>query len=95
MSYQSVVEMASNQSLLARIVAAAAGEGQVDPLIWAQQNIWKIVSEPGWDEAWQYAVDTANDDVNPDTGKRPGVINDQMILGAVQALRGIQQEPTP
>lgn len=86
MAYQSVVEMASSQSLLARIVAAAAGEGVAEPLAWAQANVWQVVSEPGWADAWAYAVETANDDVNPDTGKRPGVINDTMVLGAVQAL---------
>lgn len=87
MTYQSVVEMASSQSLLARVVAAAAGEDVAEPLTWAQRNIWQVVSEPGWADAWDYARDTTNDDVNPDTGKRPGVINDTMILAAVQARR--------
>lgn len=86
MAYQSVVEMASSQSLLARIVAAAAGEGMAEPLVWAQANIWKLASTPGWADSWQYAKDTETDEVNPDTGLRPGVIGDQQILSAVQAL---------
>ena len=90
MSYQSVVEMASSQTLLSRIVAAAAGEGQTEPLQWAQANVWALVSSPGWADAWAYAQETATDDVNPDTGIRPGVINDAMILSAVQALRAEQ-----
>lgn len=86
MSYTSTVEMAGSQSLLSRIVAAAAGEGVDGPLQWAQAHVWHVVSAPGWAEAWDYARDTATDDVNPDTGQRPGVINDGMILAAVQGL---------
>lgn len=90
MSYQSVVEMASSQSLLSRIVAAAAEEGERSPLQWAQANIWQLATSPGWDESWAYAVDTATDEMNPDTGKRPGVITDAMILDGVRALRSAQ-----
>lgn len=94
MAYQSVVEMAGSPSLLARIIAAAAGEGIIDPRAWAQERAWRIVSEPGWAEAWDYARDTATDDVNPDTGRRPAVINDGMILSAVQAVRAADQAPS-
>lgn len=90
MSYQSVVEMAGSNSLLQRIVAAAATENIPEPLTWAQANMWKLCSTPDWDDAWQYAVDNANVNVNPDTGARDDVINDNMILGAVQALRTAQ-----
>lgn len=91
MSYQSVVEMAGSQSLLQRVVAAAAAEGQTEPLSWAQAHIWQLASSPDWDDAWEYATDTATLDNNPDTGARPGVINDQMILSAVQTLRAAEQ----
>lgn len=90
MSYQSVVEMASSQSLLARITAAAAAEGQSDPLVWSQSNIWALAASPDWDDAWDFAKAGATLDVNPDTGARPTVIGDQMILAAVQALRTAQ-----
>lgn len=90
MSYQAVVKMASSQSLQARVTACAAGEGQTDAIQWVQQNILALCSEPGWADAWSYAEDTYNDDLNPDTGIRPGVINDSMILSAVQALRTSQ-----
>lgn len=86
MAYQDVVEMASNQSLIARITAAAAAEGVSDPLPWVQQNIWKLASSPDWDDAWAYAKAAASVNVNPDTGLRSDVINDQMILSAVQSL---------
>lgn len=93
MAYQDVVEMASSQSLLARITAAAAEQGRSDPLQWAQANIWALATAPDWDDAWAYARNTATDDHNPDTGMRPGVINDQMILSAVQALLAEQAAP--
>jgi len=94
MSYTSVVEMASSQSLLSRIVAAAAGEGQIDPLIWAQANIWKLVSSPGWADAWDYAENAATINNNPDTGARDDTITDAMILSSVQSLR-TEQNPPP
>jgi len=91
MSYLSVVEMAGSQSLLSRISACAASEGQDEPLAWAQANMWALCATPDWDDAWAYARDNANVNVNPDTGMRDDVINDNMILGAVQALRTEQQ----
>lgn len=98
MSYQSVVEMAGSNSLLQRMIAAAAGEGKTDALAWTQARVWRLVSSPGWADAWAYAVDTRTDDHNPDTGRRPGVISDAMILTAVQALineeASAQTEPT-
>lgn len=90
MAYQSIVEMAGSQSLLTRICACAAAEGQPEPMAWAQANMWWLCSSPDWDDAWQYAVDNANVNVNPDTGIRNDVINDNMILAAVQSLRSAQ-----
>lgn len=87
MAYQSMVEMAASQSLLSRIVAAAADEGIPDPLQWSNANVWALVSNSDWAASWDYARSTDTDDQNPDTGKRPGVITDQMILSAVQARR--------
>lgn len=86
MSYQSTVEMAGSPSLASRITAAAAGEGLLDPLSWTQSHIWHVVSAPGWAPAWDSAKQSQTDDDNPDTGMRPGVITDGMILSAVQAV---------
>jgi len=94
MTYQSIVEMAGNQTLIARVTAAAADEGQADPQAWVQPRIWKIVAhDSGWSDAWDYARETATLDHNPDTGARPGVINDQMILTSVQAVIA-EENPT-
>lgn len=87
MSYQSIVEMAGSQSLQGRVAAAAADEGEADPVTWTQRNIWAIVAaDAGWAAAWDYARDQATLDDNPDTGARPGVINDAMILAVVQPM---------
>lgn len=89
MSYLSIVSMAGSQSLISRVAAAAADEGLVDPqpIAWAQANIWAIVSaDAAWDAAWTFAVDNLTADDNPDTGMRPGVINDSMILAVVQPM---------
>jgi hypothetical protein len=86
--------MASSQSLLSRIVAAAAGEGLSNPLQWAQSNVWQLVSSAGWADSWSYARNGATVNVNPDTGQRDDTITDQMILSAVQALIA-EQNPAP
>lgn len=88
MTYQSIVEMASSASLLTRVAASVADEGYPgDPLDFARTNIWHIVSaDSGWSDAWDYARDNATLDNNPDTGARPGVINDAMILAVIQPM---------
>jgi hypothetical protein len=87
MTYQSVSDMAASQSLQKRCVAAAAQEGSLSPEAWVAEHVWQIVSyDDGWVSAWDFAVDNATLDNNPDTGARPGVINDDMILTVVQAL---------
>lgn len=83
MSYSTIVSMASDQALLDRCVAAAAQEGERDPRIWAQDNIWHLAASQEWVDAWAYAVNTGN--TTP--GGHSGVINDNMILAAVQARR--------
>lgn len=88
MSYSSIVEMTTSGSLMQRVAACAAEEGLIsmDPLSWAQQNIWKIVATGNWDAAWDSARAGASPDVNPDTGAREDVITDGMILAVVQPM---------
>jgi len=85
MSYNSIAEMAASTSLTNRIAAAAAKEGINNPSGWAGDHMWQIVSSPNWDVQWDYAKDNATVNVNPDTGARQDVINDNDILAAVQA----------
>lgn len=91
MAYQSIVEMSRSTTLQMRIAACAAMEGIEDPQTWAAQRMWKFASQPGWADAWSYASDTYTDEKNPNTGARPDVIGDAMILASVQALN----EPAP
>lgn len=83
MSYNTVTSMASDQSLLNRCIAAAAEEGQVNPVEWTQNRIWHLCSQPGWDDAWAYAIAAGNESPGDDEA----VITDGMILAAVQGLR--------
>jgi hypothetical protein len=94
MAYSSIVEMARSFSLQSRVSAAAAQEGvQGNPEQWTQANIWRVVSSPGWAEPWDYAEDTKTVNVNQDTGARNDVINDEMILAAVQAIIAADAPP--
>lgn len=92
MTYSTIADMTQSLSLTQRVSAAAASEGELLPSQWASQNIWAMASQPGWAAAWESAQQTATLDTNPDTGNRPGVITDGMILSAVQ---GIRNPPTP
>jgi hypothetical protein len=92
-TYNSIGQLASSPSLLARCAAAAADQGQTDPTGWADRNKWALASQPGWADAWDYALETQTLDDNPDTGVRPGVINDSMILAAVQAILAEEAGP--
>jgi hypothetical protein len=86
MSYQTVIEIVNSGSLMYRIAACAAGEGIADPQTWVSARKWEFASQPGWDDDWAYAKDTATINQNPDIGARDDVINDAKILTAVQAL---------
>lgn len=83
MGYQSIVEMASSQSLQARIVAAAATMGVNNPLAWVPSHIWHVVSEQTWGDAWTDAHATYNESMNPDFGVREDIITDAMIQDAL------------
>lgn len=85
MAYIDVSDMASNGDLRQRIAACAATEGVIapHPTAWADAHLWQLAAEPGWAEAWQHARE---DGVIERLGKDEGVINDRMILAAVQAI---------
>jgi hypothetical protein len=87
MSYYAVSAMSTNSALRDRIISAAAQEGEQDPLTWAATHVYEVVSRTDWVEKWDYAEDTKTRNVNPNTGERDDVINDSMILAAVQDVR--------
>lgn len=84
MSYSDIADMAQDGPLLRRILACAWQEITTeDPGAWAVSNVWRVVSQPGWADAWSSA--RASGIVN--LGADESVITDQMILSAVQTLR--------
>lgn len=93
MSYRSIMTMASSQSLRTRVAACAAEQGADNAVQWTEQHIIKLCTSPGWREAWAYAVDTYQINLNPDTGVRDDVISDTMILAAVQPIITAQVIP--
>lgn len=82
MSYADVADMAESGSLVRRIYAGAATEGNNPPQPWVDERRWAIVSQPGWDAAWASAVAGGN----PNPGADESVITDGMILSAIQAM---------
>ncbi|MFD5599913.1 hypothetical protein ACFWHR_07625 [Leucobacter sp. NPDC058333] len=91
MSYWTQAKLASDHSLTLRVHACALNEGIPDPSFWAQQQAWNLSAQPGWDDAYEYALTTDN----PDPGADETVITDGMILAAVQALRTKESPPAP
>lgn len=81
--------MKNSRGLWERLVAAAAQEDIAQPEIWVNDNLWPLVSRTDWLTAWEYAEDTMTANHNPDVGARDDVINDAMILAAVQAENGV------
>lgn len=90
MSYNTIVAMANSQSLLQRVAACAAEQGNTEPQVWAGNNLLALVATAGasLQTAWDGA--SSNPNGNPDTGKRTDVITDAMILSAVQARKTSQ-----
>lgn len=85
MSYNDVASMASTNTLQNRVTACAATEGEQYPVNWMAQNIWTVVSAPGWDASWASAL--AGGQTPEEAGENEGVITDAMILGSVQHIR--------
>lgn len=87
MTYQAVSEMQASMSLQNRCIAAAASEGSLSPGSWVAENFWQIVShDDEWEARWSDAAFNYNPTYNPDTGARPDVITDALILAVVQEL---------
>jgi hypothetical protein len=101
MSYLTQDEIASNATMQHRVAQAAAQEGVssigqpsgpgmppngMDPDQWAFgfRRTWS--SAPGWDEAWEYAKLTHENEPDFDPGADVAVITDSMILSQVQAM---------
>ena len=84
MAYSTVSLLAQDYDFINRVASCAAVEvpKSYQPLQWASEHIWWVAASPGFDEAYQYALDT--DVERP--GWDPAVITDGQILAAVQGL---------
>jgi hypothetical protein len=91
MSYNTVADMAEDLALNRRLTAAVAKEAILDPKGWLYPRNWQVVSQPGWDAAWDSAV--AGGVTNP--GADEAVITDGMILSGVQAVIASEAPPAP
>lgn len=89
MSYNTVADMAEDFALNRRLTAAVAKEAILDPKGWLYPRNWQVVSQPGWDAAWDSAV--AGGVENP--GADEAVITDGMILSGVQAVIASETPP--
>lgn len=83
--------MATDSDLRQRIAACAAKEGLTEPhpTQWADKHQWQLAATPGWEEAWQYAREVGEVER---LGLSDVVVNDTMILSAVQPLVGTPNE---
>ena len=94
-SYETIALCAVDPQMRPRIAAAISVEGDVGmslnqgALFQADQIQWQCCAEPGWGEAWEYAVNSGN----PSPGADPAVISDGMILTAVQKHLAILNPP--
>lgn len=89
MGYFEVSQMSTDENLSARVrVCAVQERPDVEPYQWTSNNMMRVCSTPGWDEAWTSAE---ADGVVAIPGRDQAVITDQQILAAVLPL--IAAEP--
>lgn len=91
MSYKTQAILARDSGLMLRVAACAATQSIPSPESWAWTNNWALSSQPGWDDAYAYAL--AQNVENP--GESESVISDSMILSAVQAMKTAEAGQVP
>lgn len=85
MSYSTLALMAKDADFQDRITACVATQGIRDAERWATDNRWAIAGQPGFDEAYSYAL---NIGTIAAPGRDVSVISDTQLLSAVQLLLG-------
>jgi hypothetical protein len=86
MSYANIAAMVEDWDLRMRLIACAAQEQADGPVLFVEDNIWRICAQPGWDAAWASALVTHADDEDYRPGADEGVIPDAKILSGVQKV---------
>ena len=87
MAYYDIAQLGRDTQFLDRVAACYAVESAgkddaVDPPLWATQRSWVVAAQPGFGDAYAYAL--ANGNEAP--GKDAAVITDAQLLAAVQSL---------
>jgi len=102
LSYLTQDAIASSSSMQHRIAQAAAEQGvgvdaapadpasgrPMDPDRWALEKRRQWSAAPGWDEAWEYALNTHPGDADYDPGADEAVVTDGQILAQIQSMLG-------
>jgi hypothetical protein len=85
-AYWDVAQLSNDVDWQTRVAACVAVEGDIsdDPTQWAFDQRWQLAAQPGWADAYAYAVQTGV----PDPGRDPAVITDSQLLSGVQAVAG-------
>jgi hypothetical protein len=102
-SYLSISEIANDQWMRERMIAAATQQShlgsaplvQPTPYAWVEDHRYLWASSPDWGAAWDSALAAHPDDPDYQPGQDPAVITDGMILATVQQLGGTPAPPTP
>jgi cytochrome c5 len=86
-SYYDVSQLSTDTAFISRCSAcyaieSAGAPGAKNPSQWAMENCWALAAQPGFGDAYGYAI--ANGNTEP--GKDPAVITDAQILAAVQSI---------
>ena len=87
MSYLTQNTIATNSAMHGRLAQCAASEGIENPDNWVVQHNRTLSAAPGWDAAWEYALNVHHSDPAYDPGLDEAVITDGMILAEVQHVR--------
>ena len=82
MAYYDLYLLTFDGDFFARLEAAVASEGAVDPPQWAEDHRWAVAAAPGF--ADKYASALAGGVEHP--GRDQAVISDAELLSAVQAV---------
>lgn len=83
MGYYEIGLLARDPDFETRVAACYGTETMAqDPESWAVTHQWLMASQPGFGEAYSYAVNAGT----PNPGRDPSVITDPQILSAVQLI---------
>ena len=91
MAYADIAALQQDSDFAYRVMACYAVEtlevdGGPDPASWQAVHAWDMAAQPGFGDAYAYAIETHPDDPDYRPGKDPAVITDEQILAAVQSL---------